>query len=216
MDGDEILVATGRQAPTRDLGVEIAGLTPGDTIDVDDTMQVPGVPWLYAIGDVNGRSLLTHAGKYQAHVVSEILAGRRSEGITDRGGVPQVIFTEPQIAAVGLTLQDALDRGPRRPRLRRRPRRSTAGASFHGRDTPGTSRIVVDEGRGLIVGATFVGSEVAEWLHAASIAIVAEMPIERLWEAIPAFPTRSEVWLKLLEAREAQRAAEPQLTAAAH
>jgi len=212
VDGDEILVAAGREPRTTDLGVESAGLEPGAVIEVQDTLQVPGVPWLYAIGDVNGRSLLTHAGKYQAHVLSEILAGRRSEGIADHGGVPQVIFTDPQVAAVGRMLQDAVDAGFD-AHAYDVPTSSTAGASFYGRETPGTSRIVVDEARGVIVGATFVGSDVAEWLQAASIAIVSETPVERLWDAIPAFPTRSEVWLKLLEAREAQRAAEPQLSA---
>ena len=86
----------------------------------------------------------------------------------------------------------------------------TAGASFHGRNTPGTSRIVVDEQRRVIVGATFTGSEVAEWLHAATVAIVGEVPVERLWDAVPAFPTRSEIWLKLLEQRDEQlRSREP-------
>ncbi len=213
VDGEEILVATGREPLTRDLGLETVDLTPGGFIDVDDTLQVPGKPWLYAIGDVNGRSLLTHMGKYQAHVLSEILADRRSEGVAERNGSPQVIFTEPQIAAVGFTLQDALDHGMTACAYDV-PTSGTAGSSFHGRDVPGTSRIVVDEDRGVMIGATFVGADVAEWLHAASIAIVSETPMERLWEAIPAFPTRSEVWLKLLEAREAQQATESPLAAA--
>ena len=213
VDGDEILVATGREPLTRDLGLETVDLTPGGFIDVDDSLQVPGVPWLYAIGDVNGRSLLTHVGKYQAHVLSEILAGRRSEGIADHGGAPQVIFTEPQIASAGVTLQDALDEGLN-AHAYDVPTSGTAGASFHGRNVPGTSRIIVDEDRGVMIGATFVGADVADWLQAASIAIVGETPVECLWEAIPAFPTRSEVWLKLLEAREAQRAADAPLAAA--
>ncbi len=213
LDSDEILVAAGREPLTGDLGLETVGLTPGGFVDVDDSLRVPGMPWLYAIGDVNGRSLLTHVGKYQAHVLSEILAGRRSEGIADHGGPPQVIFTEPQIAAVGVTLQDALEAGLD-AQAYDVPTSGTAGASFHGRDVPGTSRIVVDEDRGVLIGATFVGADVAEWLHAASVAIVGEIPVERLWEAIPAFPTRSEVWLKLLEAREAQLAADAPLAAA--
>ena len=215
VDGDEILVAAGREPLTDDLGLEKVGLTPGDFIDVDDTLRVPGVPWLYAIGDVNGRSLLTHVGKHQAHVLSEILAGRRRAGVADHGGAPQVIFTEPQIAAVGLTLQDALNEGID-AHAYDVPTSGTAGASFHGRNVPGTSRIVVDEDRGVLIGATFVGADVAEWLHAASVAIVGETPVEGLWDAIPAFPTRSEVWLKLLEAREALRAAEPRLAMASN
>jgi dihydrolipoamide dehydrogenase len=118
-----------------------------------------------------------------------------------------VIFTEPQIAAVGLTLRQGIDAGLE-VRAYDVPSSGTAGASFHGRNTPGTARIVVDEHGRVIVGATFTGTDVAEWVHAATIAIVARVPVERLWDAIPAFPTRSEVWLKLLERREAELAAE--------
>jgi dihydrolipoamide dehydrogenase len=76
---------------------------------------------------------------------------------------------------------------------------ANAGASFHGRNTPGTSRLVVDEDREIVVGATFVGYQTAELLHSASIAVGAEVPLERLWDVIPVFPTRTEVWLRLLE-----------------
>jgi len=213
VEGEEILVAVGRRPLTRELGLETVGLAPGTFIDVDDRLRIPDFPWLYAIGDVNGRSLLTHVAKHQAHVVSELIDGVDRVGTGDDTGAPRVIFTEPQIAAVGLTLQQALDRSLN-ARAYDVPSSGTAGASFHGRNTPGTSRIVVDEERRVIVGATFTGSDVAEWLHAATIAIVGRVPIERLWDAVPAFPTRSEIWLKLLERREAQLAAEGQATTA--
>ena len=214
VEGEEILAAAGRAPLTDDLGLETVGLRAGGFIDVDDRLQVPEVPWLYAVGDVNGRSLLTHVGKYQAHVLSEILTGAGPDGIAEpRGAAPQVIFTEPQIATVGLTLAGALRAGLD-AHAYDVPSSGTAGASFHGRGVAGTSRIVVDERQGVIVGATFVGPDVAEWLHAASIAIVGETPVERLWQAVPAFPTRSEVWLKLLETREASRATEPELSVA--
>jgi pyruvate/2-oxoglutarate dehydrogenase complex dihydrolipoamide dehydrogenase (E3) component len=210
IEGDEILVAVGRRPLTSELGLETVGLAPGKFIHVDDRLRVPGLPWLYAIGDVNGRSLLTHVGKHQAHLVSELIDGiDRVETGDDPGA--RVIFTEPQIAAVGLTLQRAVERGLR-ARAYDVPTSGTAGASFHGRNTPGTSRIVVDEERGVIVGVTFTGADVAEWLHAATIAIVGRVPIERLWDAVPAFPTRSEIWLKLLERREAELATERQTT----
>jgi pyruvate/2-oxoglutarate dehydrogenase complex dihydrolipoamide dehydrogenase (E3) component len=207
VEGNEILVAVGRQPLTRELGLETVGLAPGDFIHVDDRLRVPSLPWLYAIGDVNGRSLLTHVGKHQAHLVSEIIDGVEHVAMRDDAAVPRVIFTDPQIAAVGPTLEHALERGLN-ARAYDVPTSGTAGASFHGRNTPGTSRIVVDEQRRVVVGATFVGSDVAEWLHAATIAIVGQVPIERLWDAVPAFPTRSEIWLKLLERREAELAAE--------
>jgi len=201
--GEEILVAVGRRPLTGDLGLETVGLRPGAVIEVDDRLAVPGLPWLYAIGDVNGRSLLTHMGKYQAHVLSEILDGHAATVSGDDASAPRVIFTDPQVAAVGLTLQAALDRGVA-ARAYDVPSSGTAGAAFHGNGTPGTARIVVDERRGVLVGATFTGTEVADWLQAATIAIVSKTPVELLWQAVPAFPTRSEIWLKLLERREAE------------
>jgi len=201
--GDELLLAVGRRPRTQDLGLETVGLHPDDTLGVNDGLQVPGLDWLYGIGDVNGRSLLTHMGKYQAYVLSEILDGRPRRAVTDNTGAPRVVFTDPQVAAVGLTLQGALDQGVR-ARAYDVASSGTAGASFHARGTPGTSRIVVDEARAVLIGATFTGSDVADWLHAASIAVVSATPIEALWDAVPAFPTRSEIWLKLLECREAE------------
>ena len=200
--GEEILVATGRRPRTQDLGLETISLRPGQPVEVTDTLAVPGLPWLYAIGDVNGRSLLTHMGKYQAHVLSEILDGHAAALSGDDAGAPRVIFTDPQVAAVGLTLQAALDQGID-ARAYDVPSSGTAGGAFYGSGTPGTARIVVDEQRGVLVGATFTGTEVAEWLQAATIAIVSQTPVELLWQAVPAFPTRSEIWLKLLERREA-------------
>jgi dihydrolipoamide dehydrogenase len=200
--GEEILVATGRRPRTQDLGLETVGLRPGQTIEVTDRLAVPGLPWLYAIGDVNGRSLLTHMGKYQAHVLSEILGGHAVAVSGDDANAPRVIFTDPQVAAAGLTLQAALDQGVD-ARAYDVPSSGTVGGAFHGAGTPGTARIVVDERRGVLVGATFTGTEVADWLQAATIAIVSQTPVELLWQAVPAFPTRSKIWLKLLERREA-------------
>jgi dihydrolipoamide dehydrogenase len=203
LPGDELLVAVGRRPATTDLGLVVVGLQPGDTIEVDDRMRVAGHPWLYAIGDVNGRSLLTHMGKYQARVASYAIDGDDGpRATTDGPGSPRVIFTDPQVAAVGLTEAAARDAGIA-VRTVSHPSSGTAGASFVGRDAPGTCRLVVDADRDVVVGATFVGFEVAEWLHAATIAIVGEIPIARLWECVPAFPTRSEVWLALLQHYEA-------------
>jgi pyruvate/2-oxoglutarate dehydrogenase complex dihydrolipoamide dehydrogenase (E3) component len=206
LDGEQILVATGRRPRTEDLGLQTVGLEPGRFIEVDENLQVPGVPWLYAIGDANGRALLTHVGKYHARVLADRLDGRRAKGLAEPPGPPRVIFTEPQIAAVGLTLQEAIDRGID-AHAYDASTSGTAGASFYGRGTEGTSRIVVDEREGRLVGATFTGSDVAEWLHAATVAIAGRVPIEALADAIPAFPTRSEIWLSLLERRDTELAA---------
>jgi len=196
--GQEMLVAIGRRPLTDDIGIEGFGLEPGKTIDVDDQMRVPGHDWLFAIGDVNGRALLTHMGKYQARAAADVILGRDARVTEDGARSPRVVFTDPQVAAVGLTLAGALDQGIQ-ARAVDVETSGTAGASFYGRGTAGTARIVVDESRRVIVGATFTGFEVAEFIHAATIAIVGEVPLHRLWHAIPAFPTRSELWLKLLE-----------------
>jgi dihydrolipoamide dehydrogenase len=197
--GDELLVAIGRRPHTDDLGLETVGLEPGKVVEVDDRMRSTRHDWLYAIGDVNGRSLLTHMGKYQARLLAERLAGRSDVPATqDTVMAPRVIFTDPQVAAVGHTLASAQEAGLD-VRAVDVDTSGSAGASFVGRNTPGTTRMVVDEQRRVLVGATFVGPEVADFLHAATVAVVGEVPLDKLWHAVPSFPTRSEVWLYLLE-----------------
>jgi dihydrolipoamide dehydrogenase len=198
--GDELLAATGRRPRTDGLGLEAFGVEDGGPVAVDDTMRVPATDWLYAVGDVNGRAQLTHMGKYQARVAADGILGRDAAVRAEADGawVPQVIFTEPQVAAVGLTLEGAKDAGLP-VRCVDVATQGNAGGSFVGKGATGTARIVVDERREVIVGATFTGVEVAEMLHAATIAVVGAVPLRDLWDAIPAFPTRSELWLKLLE-----------------
>ncbi len=197
---DELIVATGRRPRTDDLGLEAIGLEPGTYVDVDDQMRATAVDgdWLYAVGDVNGRVLLTHMGKYQGRAVADVILGGDSTVDWDGPISPRVIFTDPQVAAVGYTLEGAQGAGLN-VRSVDREVSLNAGASFYGRNTPGTARMVVDEDRKVIVGMTFTGFEVADFLHAATIAVVGQVPLDRLSHAIPSFPTRSEVWLNLLE-----------------
>ncbi len=198
-EADEILVAIGRTPRTTDVGVETVGLEPGKHVLVDESLRVPGHDWLYAVGDVNGRALLTHMGKYQARLAADAILGKTVRLRSDGGASPRVIFTDPQVGAVGLTLAAATEAGLR-VRAVDVETSGNAGGSFVGRGAPGTSRLVVDEERRIVVGATITGAEVAESLHAATIAVVAEVPLEDLWHAVPSFPTRSELWLRLLEA----------------
>ena len=193
---DELLVAIGREPVTDDIGLETVGLEPGEPIEVDDSMRASD--WLYAIGDVNGRVLLTHMGKYQARVAADVILGGDARVTEDGQRSPRVVFTDPQVAAVGHTLEAARTAGLN-VRAVDVPTQGTAGASFYGREAAGTARLVVDEDRSVIVGATFTGPEVAEFLHAATIAVVGGVPLERLKHAVPSFPTRSEVWLYLLQ-----------------
>lgn len=202
--GDEILVAAGRTAATAGLGLETFGLEAGRSIEVDDRMRATAVNggadggWLFAVGDCNGRALLTHMGKYQARVAADVLLGRDASATSDHTAIPRVTFTDPQVAAVGLTEAAARQAGLD-VRAVRFATGDVAGAAVLGTEFVGSSQLVVDERRRVVVGATFVGPNVQELLHAATIAIVAEVPLERLWHAVPAFPTVSEVWLRLLE-----------------
>jgi pyruvate/2-oxoglutarate dehydrogenase complex dihydrolipoamide dehydrogenase (E3) component len=198
LQSDELLVAVGRTPHTDDLGLDTIDLKAG-TIAVDDRMRVPSQPdWLYAVGDVNGRALLTHAGKYQALIACAAIMNRPATAVWDGPLSPRVVYTDPQIAAVGLTLEQALADGVPARAVDADPGK-TAGASFTGKGAPSGARIVIDDQREVIVGATFVGAEIAESLHAATVAMVGEVPLRTLVHAIPAFPTRSEVWLRLLE-----------------
>jgi pyruvate/2-oxoglutarate dehydrogenase complex dihydrolipoamide dehydrogenase (E3) component len=193
-----LLVCVGRRPRTEDLGLETVALTPGETIPVDDHMRVPHhSDWLYAVGDVTGRALLTQAGKYHAAIATATIMNREASADWDGPLTPQVVFTEPQVASVGHTLERALAAGIVARAVDADPG-STPGASFIGKGGRSGARIVVDERREVMIGATLVGPGIAESLHAATFAIVGEVPLRRLAQAMPAFPTRSEVWLRLL------------------
>jgi dihydrolipoamide dehydrogenase len=218
VESDELLVATGRLPRTDDLGLETIGLTPGEWLSTDDTLRVvdgdgePAVEggWLYATGDVNHRALLTHQGKYQARAAGDVIAARakgepvddapwgRHVATADHAAVPQVTFTDPQVASVGLTAAAAEEAGLT-TKVVDYAIGNVAGAGVHTDGYTGTARMVVDVDRSVIVGATFVGPDVQELLHSATVAVVGEVPLDRLWHAVPSYPTISEVWLRLLE-----------------
>ncbi len=206
---DEVLVAVGRAPRTDDLGLETVGLEPGAWLDVDDTLRVtgggPGTgDWLYAAGDVNHLALLTHMGKYQARICGDAIAARadgREPAVVDeasRAMVPQVVFTIPEVAAVGLTREQAEAAGYR-VRVVEYEIGNVAGASLYADGYTGTAQMIVDEDRQVIVGLTLAGPGVGEMIHAATIAVVGQVPLSRLWHAVPSYPTIGEVWLRLLE-----------------
>jgi dihydrolipoamide dehydrogenase len=199
VEADELLVAIGRAPRTADVGLDTVGLEPGKHVQVDESLRVPGKDWLYAVGDVNGRALLTHMGKYQARLAADAIMGKSVRLRSDGDASPRVIFTDPQVGAVGLTLAAAEEAGLP-VRTVEVDTGGNAGGSFVGKNAPGTARLVVDEDRRIVVGATITGAEIAEALHAATVAVVSEVPLDDLWHAVPAFPTRSELWLRLLEA----------------
>ncbi|WP_329566660.1 dihydrolipoyl dehydrogenase family protein [Streptomyces sp. NBC_01361] len=211
LESDEILFATGRAPRTEDIGLETVGLEPGSWLPVDDSLRVDGSTWLYAVGDVNHRALLTHQGKYQARIAGAAIAAR-AQGVplleTDRWGahaatadhsaVPQVVFTDPEAGSAGLTLAEAEAAG-HRVRAVDYDIASVAGAGLYGDGYRGRARMIVDLDREILLGVTFVGPGVGELIHSATVAVAGEVPIDRLWHAVPSYPTVSEVWLRLLE-----------------
>ena len=195
--GDELLVAVGRTPRTTDIGLDTVGLgdKSGKYLPTDHRLQVEGVPWLYAIGDCNGRALLTHMGKYQARICGDVILGKEAE---IRDVIPRVTFTDPQVAAVGMTAAEA-EKSGRPTRCVSVPTGDVAGAYVLGKDISGTSQLVIDTESRTILGATFTGPGVQELLHSASVAIAGRVTVDDLWHAVPSFPTVSEVWLNLLQ-----------------
>ncbi len=214
LEVDEVLFATGRAPLSDDIGLETVGLTPGSWLDVDDTCRVRAIAdgWLYAAGDANHRALLTHEGKYQARIAGAAIAARATgraldtapwgvhSATADHHAVPQVFFTDPEAAAVGLSAREAERAGHRVRAVDVEIGDVVKGAQLYADGYSGRARMVVDTDHGYLLGVTFVGPGVSELLHSATIAVAGQVPVERLWHAVPCFPTISEVWLRLLEA----------------
>ena len=211
---ERVLVAAGRTPRTPGLGLDalgVDGVSDGDWLPVDDTMLVEGTDWLYGVGDVNHRALLTHQGKYQARAAGDVIAARAlgrpvddapwgaHVATADHCAVPQVVFSDPQVASVGLTVAEA-ERAGRAVRAVDVELGGIAGAATHADGYRGTARAVIDTERGILVGATIVGRDVEELVQAVTIAVVGEVPLHRLRHAVPAYPTVSELWLRWLEA----------------
>lgn len=198
---DEILVAIGRRPATTGIGLEAIGLEPGSPVRVDGQLRATGVTggWLYAIGDCNGLAPFTHMGKYQARIAADVIAGRQAADVASGAIVPRVAFTDPQVCAVGLTEAAARSAGLA-VTVVRTPTGDVPGAHVQGNGIAGTSQLVIEDTGRRVVGATFTGPGVQELLHSATVAICSEVPVDRLWHAVPSFPTISEVWLHLLEA----------------
>lgn len=215
---DKVLVATGRRAALEGLGLETVGVQPDRegriALATDTTGLVQGIPdggpWLYAVGDAAGHNLYTHQGKYEARATGDAIAARakgeldgtpqdwsRYAQTANLHAVPSVVFTDPELASVGRTLAKAAEDGYNASSVELPI--AVAGSSLHSESYEGWAQMVVDEDRKVLLGATFAGPDVAELLHAATIAVVGEVPLDRLWHAVPSYPTLSEVWLRLLE-----------------
>ncbi len=193
---DELLVATGRRPRLGDVGLGAVGLSEDDVAEG----RLPG--WLHVVGDAGGGPPLTHWGKYQARLLGARLAaeaaGRPADPVPDDVPVPQVVFTDPQVASVGSTEAEAREAG-RDVVTGEVPFDAATGGALLRDHVAGRAKVVVDRGSGLLLGATFVGPDAGELLHAATVAMVGRTPVQLLRHAVPSFPTASELWLRLLE-----------------
>lgn len=215
---DKVLVSTGRHPALDGLGLESVGFEAQDgqplRLATDSTGLVQGLAgkehWLYAVGDAAGKNYFTHQGKYEARATGDAIAARakgelegapaawsRYAQTANQHAVPSVVFTDPELAAVGRTVEQARKDGYNASSVELPI--EVSGSSLHSEHYAGWAQLVVDEDRRVILGATFAGPDVGELLHAATIAVVGEVPLDRLWHAVPSFPTISEVWLRLLE-----------------
>jgi pyruvate/2-oxoglutarate dehydrogenase complex dihydrolipoamide dehydrogenase (E3) component len=199
--GDEILVAVGRKPATASVGLDRVGLEPGRAVQVDRQLRAVGVTggWLYAIGDCNGLAPFTHMGKYHGRIAAAAILGKEVADVASHSTVPRVTFTDPQVCAVGRTVAEARDAGLRVTAVSI-PTGEVPGAYTQGNGIRGTSQLVIDDDRRTVAGATFTGPGLQELLHSATVAICGGVTVDRLWHAVPSFPTVSEVWLHLLEA----------------
>jgi dihydrolipoamide dehydrogenase len=213
IEADEILVATGRNPNTASIGLETIGLKPGGWLDVDDTCRVKSVTggWLYAVGDVNHRALLTHMGKYQGRACGDAIAARAKRNLAeppppwsrwvataDHCAVPQIVFTDPEAAFAGLSEAQARHAGMR-IRTAEVDMSKVSGTLLVADGYQGHAKLIIDEDRHVMVGATLVGQDAGELIHAYTVAIAGHVPVDRLWHAVPCFPAMSEIWLRLLE-----------------
>ena len=214
LEVDELVVAAGRTPRSDEIGLDRVGIDVSQShgyVTTDDQMAVLGADgWLYAVGDVCGRALLTHMGKYQGRIAGDVIAaradGRTTDGsrfrdVADHDLIPSVVFAEPQVASVGLTEAAARNKGIDVETLEH-DLGSIAGAALLRDGYTGRAKLVVDRSTDTLVGATFVGPDVAELLHAATTALVAKVTLETLWHVVPSYPTVSEIWLRLLESRK--------------
>jgi len=193
---ERLIVATGRRPRAGELGLEAVGIELGERgeIPVDERCRAADGVW--AIGDVTGVSLFTHAGKYQARIACADIAGDSPRA--DYTAIPRVVFSDPEIAAVGLTAAQASERGID-VRTASADLVSIARTETYGKGLGGELGVVADGERRTLVGAWAVGPLASEWIHHAVLAVKAAIPIDVLRDTVAQFPTFTEAYLPALE-----------------
>lgn len=193
---DVVVIAAGRKPRTEGIGLESVGIEPdGKGFPIDDRCRIADGVW--ALGDVTGVALFTHVAMYQGRIVADNILGK--ERRADYRGIPRVVFSDPEIAACGLTEERAQEEGIDVVSTTLDLTRAIARPWTYEEDPRGTLSLVADRERRVLVGAWAVAPLAGEWIHQASQAIRAEIPIEKLLDSMAQFPTYSEAYLKALE-----------------
>ncbi len=194
---DVIVVGTGRSPRAGDLGLETVGVRLGERGQVTVDQHCRAADGVWGIGDVTGVMPFTHVAMYQARVVADNILGTPRTARYD--GIPRVVFTDPEVAAVGLTSQQAEAQGL-----------SIAGAEVdlteviarpwtYEKDPRGHLGVLADRDRRVLFGAWAVGPQASEWIHTAALAVREQIPIDRLLDQVAQFPTYTEGYLKALQ-----------------
>lgn len=199
-DGEEVraevvVVAGGRRPRTGGIGLETVGIEPGSGgIPIDGRCRAGAGVW--AIGDVTGVAMFTHVGKYQARVAAADILGQPAKA--DYRVVPRVVFSDPEVAAVGLSEEQARERGIDAVATRVELPSAIARPWTYEEHPRGSLGLVADRERQVLVGAWAVAPLASEWIHVAVLAIKAEIPLAVLRDTIPQFPSFTEAYLSAL------------------
>jgi pyruvate/2-oxoglutarate dehydrogenase complex dihydrolipoamide dehydrogenase (E3) component len=199
VSGTELLIATGRRPRVAELELENAGIEPGKRgIEVDGRCRAGQGVW--AIGDVTGAMPFTHVAKYQGRIAAADIAGEPARASYD--GIPRVVFSDPEIAAVGVTESRARERGISLATSRIRLPDVIARPFTYEVHPRGELGLIADREREILVGAWAVAPLASEWIHQAALAVKAQIPLAVLRDTVAQFPTFTEAYLQGLEALE--------------
>lgn len=193
LEADRVLVTVGRVPNTDGLGLSEAGITldGGGFIPVNERMATK-VPHLYAIGDVTPGPMLAHKASHQGLVAAEAIAGLASA--FDVTAIPSVIFTDPEIASVGLTADEAKSQGYD-PVVGRFPLAAN-GRALTLQETDGQAVVIADRETGLLLGFHWVGSQASSVIAEGTLALEMGATLEDLALTVHAHPTLSEAWME--------------------
>jgi dihydrolipoamide dehydrogenase len=195
-EADYVLVSVGRRPNSKGLELDKLGVWTNEKgfVEVDDKTQT-NVPHVYAIGDVTGNPLLAHKAMKQGIVAAEVISGMKSS--FDNVAIPSAIFTDPEIATVGSSEPEALEKGFQIS-TGRFPY-SANGRALASPETDGFTKIVAEKDSGVVLGIGIVGAEASDLISEGSLALEMGATLEEVGLTIHPHPTLSETIMEAAE-----------------